>query len=415
VKRDDLRAQGDKDLFDSLLADRDVAHAIERADREVEEIGARRQLLGTALRLSREMAPDIHTLLDSCRATLGLEAPLETYVFPSPVFNAAAVRPERGRVFILLSSGLLEAFEPDELRFVVGHELGHHLFDHHRLPVAALLGGRAPTGPGLALRLFAWQRYAEISCDRTGLVCAGGLESAARGLFKLASGLRGGRVRIVIEQFVAQAGELRDEVDRMARAEEPMRSDWFATHPFSPLRLRALELCARSEIVTPGGLSRADLEAQVQDLMVLMEPSYLHEKTDVAETMRRLLLAGAVLIASASGSIDAQAIRTLEGLLGPGSIPPVLKPETLRGDLPDRIAAMNSTVPPLRRAQVIRDLCVIARADGRVDEKEMAVLFEIAAAVGVDRDLVACTAGIQRPRGPVRRTSMMLMEGGTFR
>lgn len=398
VRRDDLRAQGDKDLFGRLMADRDVIGAIERVDREAEEVGARRQLLGTALRLTPEMAPDIHAILDSCRSTLGLEAPLETYVFPSPVFNAAAVRPERGLVFILLSSGLLEAFEPDELRFVVGHELGHHLFEHHRLPVGALLGGKALPGPGLALRLFAWQRYAEISCDRAGLVCAGGLEATARGLFKLASGLRGGRVRIIIEQFLAQAGDLRDEVGRMARADEPARSDWFATHPFSPLRLRAAELCARSEIATPGGLPRADLEAQVQELMVLMEPSYLHEKSEMAETMRRLLLAGAVLIASVSGTIDAQAIETLEGLLGPGSIPPVLKPEILRADLPDRIAATNRAVPPLRRAQVVRDLCVIARADGRVDQKEMALLFEIAAAVGVDRDLVACTAGMKRPR-----------------
>jgi tellurite resistance protein len=392
VKRDDLRAQGDRDLFDRLLVDRDVARAIERIDRDAGEIGARRQLLGTALRLSPEMAPDVHALLDGCRAALGIEAPLETYVIPSPVFNAAAVRPERGLLFVLLSSGLLEAFEPDELRFVIGHELGHHLFEHHRLPVAALLGGKAPPGAGLALRLFAWQRYAEISCDRAGLVCAGSLEAAARGLFKLASGLRGGRVRIVIDQFLAQAGDLRDEVGRMARADEPARSDWFATHPFSPLRLRAAELCARSEILAPGGLPRADLEAQVQELMVLMEPSYLQEKSDVAETMRRLLLAGAVLIASASGRIDPAAIAALEGLLGPGSVPPDLKPEVLRADLPDRIAAMNRVVPALRRGQVIRDLCVIARADGRVDEKEMALLYEIAAAVGVDRDLVSCTA-----------------------
>ena len=204
-------------------------------------------------------------------------------------------------------------------------------------------------------------------------------------------------MRVRIDQFLAQVGDLREEAGRLARGDEPLRPDWLSTHPFSPLRLRAAELCARSEIVTPGGLSRADLEAQVQDLMVLMDPSYLHERTDVAETMRRLLLAGAVLIASASGTIDAQAIQALEGLLGPGSVPPVIKPEILRADLPDRIAAMNRTVPPLRRAQVIRDLCVIARADGRVDAKEMALLFEIAAAVGVDSELVACTAGMKRP------------------
>ena len=391
MRRDDLRAQGDRDLFEQLIQSRDIAGAIARFESEAPDLGARRLLLGTALRLSPEMAPDVHAILDACRTTLGVEQPVETYVYPSPLFNAAAVRPERGLLFLMLSSGLLEAFEPEETRFVVGHELGHHLFGHHRLPVGILLDGRSRIAPSLALRLFAWQRYAEISCDRAGMVCAGGLEAAARGLFKLASGLRGGRVRIVIEQFLAQAGDLREEVGRMARAEEPARTDWFATHPFSPLRLRAAELCARSELMTPGGMPRADLEAQVQELMVLMEPSYLHEKTDVAETMRRLLLAGAVLIAASSGAIEEKAIRALEGLLGPGAVPPVLNPEALRADLPARIDATKRTVPPLRRAQVIRDLCVIARADDHVDDKEMKLLFDIAAAVEVDRDLVRCT------------------------
>lgn len=53
---------------------------------------------------------------------------------------------------------------------------------------------------------------------------------------------------------------------------------------------------------------------------------------------------------------------------------------------------MRKVVPPLRRAQVIRDLCVIARADGEVTGPEARILFEIADAVGVDRSLVTCTS-----------------------
>lgn len=384
--RIDLRADGDRDQAERILREPSVRSLIDKLDSKAEEMGMRRHLLATALRLTPEMAPDVHEILDSCRSTLGIDTPLETYVYPEQHFNAAAGRPERGRLFILLSAGLLEAFEPDELRFVVGHELGHFLFEHHRIPVAALLAGAAHTDAGLTLRLFAWQRYAEISSDRAGLVCAGGLEPAAAALFKLASGLRGSRVHVRVDQFLAQVGDLQEESERLARADEPVRSDWFATHPFSPLRLRAAEMCARSEIMKPGGTPRADLEAEVDELVRLMDPSYLQEHSEVAEAMRRLLLAGAVLIATASGDVVEAEIKALERLLGP--LPWKLNPEELRADLPRRIASLKEIVPPLRRAQVIRDLCVIAKADGDVSDAERTVLAEIAAAVGVDQVLL---------------------------
>ena len=391
MKIDELRAEGDRDLFERLLKDRDVARAIEQVDKLSKDGGARRQLLGTAMRLTPAMAPDVDEIMQSCRQTLGIEAPVETYVYASPVYNAAAVRPERGLLLVLISSSLLEAFEPDELKFVVGHELGHHSFEHHRIPVGALLGGAVQVGAGLALQLFAWQRYAEISSDRAGLICAGHLEPAARALFKLASGLRGGRIRIDIEQFLRQAHDLREEALRTTSAAEPARSDWFATHPFSPLRVRAVELAASSVLIKPDGIGRDNLESQIQELMALMDPSYLVEHSEAAEAMRRLLLAGAILIASVSGTSNADAIRELVRMLGPDSLPTEIKPAAMRNDLARRIARVNDVVPALRRAQIVRDLCVIARADQRMDTAEQDILYEIAAAVGVDASIVACS------------------------
>ncbi|MCI0586440.1 MAG: hypothetical protein L0323_06335 [Planctomycetes bacterium] len=285
MRRTDLISQGDRDLAESLLAEPRIRAAVESFEKLATDLGARRQLLGTALRLTPEAAPDVHATVETCRTTLGLEMPVETYVYPGPVFNAGSVRPESGRLFVILSSSLLEAFESDE----------------------------------------------------------------------------------------------------------PLRSDWFASHPFNPLRLRAAELFARSDGLAPGGLSRADLEARVQDLMTLMDPGYLRERSDEAEAMRRLLFAGGIAIAAASGTVSAAAVEALERLLGPGSVSSRVDPARIREDLPSRIEAVRRLVPPLRRAQVIRDLCLIVRADRQVTEAERRVLFELADAVGVDRSLVACT------------------------
>lgn len=387
----DLRARGDRELFDKLMQERDVTRAIEHFEKEAGELGARRQLLGTAMRLSPEMAPDVHQIMESCRSTLGIELPVETYVYPSPAFNAAAVRPERGLLLVMLSSSLLEAFDPDELKYVVGHELGHHLFEHHKIPVGVLLGGQTPITPSLALQLFAWQRYAEISSDRAGLACAGGFDAVAHGLFKLASGLRGGRITIRIDKFVSQIGDLRTEAEREAKADARARADWFSTHPFSPLRLRAAELFAKSSIMAPGGTGIDQLEAEVHELMSLMDPSYLQETSEAAEAMRRLLFSGAVMVATAHTTPNKKTLEEMERLLGTGAVPAQPNREAIVHDLPRRIARVNEIVPAMRRSQIIRDLCVIARADGRVDEAEQSEIREIARAIGVEGQLVATT------------------------
>ena len=277
-----LRAAGDRELASWLLADPDVRDAIERLERSGMATGVRRQLLATAIRLTPEMAPDVHATIDACLRVVAVEGPLETYVYPEPLFNAAAVAPEHGRLFLLLSSSLLEAFEPDELRFVVGHELGHHLFEHHGIPVAALLSGGARIDAALSLRLFAWQRYAEISADRAGMVTAGGLDPAARTLFKLASGLSGDRIKVRVDQFLSQVADFRREGERLATAGGQSQSEVFATHPFSPLRLKAAELFAASEVLEPGGAALLEVEMRVEELMGLMDPSYLQDTSDVS-------------------------------------------------------------------------------------------------------------------------------------
>jgi Zn-dependent protease with chaperone function len=389
----ELRARGDRELYDKLIAEREIQKAIEHADKESTEMNARRQLLGTAMRLSPEMAPDVHAIMESCRKSLAIDTPVETYVYPAPMFNAAAVRPERGLMFVLLSSSLLEAFEPAELKFVVGHELGHHLFEHHKIPTGALLSGKEPVSAELALQLFAWQRYAEISCDRAGLACAGSFEPAAHSLFKLASGLKGGRIKIRVDQFVAQVSDLQAEAMREAKADGPMRADWFSTHPFSPLRLRAAELFAESSLMKAGGMSIDALEAQVHELMNVMDPSYLQERSEPAEAMRRLLFAGAVSVATARGEPNKAALEALEKLLGTGSLPRPLNAKAITDEIPKRVTSVNASVPAVRRAQIIRDLCVIARADGHADEAETKAIDAIAKAIGVDSSIVNCGFG----------------------
>jgi tellurite resistance protein len=392
----DLRAHGDRDLSEKLREQPEIRSKIELIERDGEKIRARRHLLATALRLTPRAAPEIHGIVDECRHWLELkETPFELYVYPATHFNAHCLKPEGGRLFVLFSSALFESFEPSELKFVVGHELGHHLFDHLALPAAPLLEGPHSISGPLALDVYAWSRFAEVSADRAGLLCAGNLEVATNALFKLASGLhRAGSVRVDADELISQAADMLLEDQKTMGADA--RGDWFATHPFSPLRLKALQLFAGSELCKAGGTSRAELESQTQTLMSIMDPSYLSEQSDAAKTMRRFLFAGGVLVADASNGISDEEVAALEKFLGAGAVDHA-NPKAIREDLPRRINAMLEEVPPLRRAQVIRDLCVIALADGKVDPEEERVLNELATAIGVDTAVVTRTIAKATP------------------
>ncbi len=378
-----IRGSADRALMAEILAEDIVQDALSQLEQADEPWGTRRSLLATALRLTRPVAPELHDILDRCIDTLGVQMDVEAYVYPSAQFNAACTPPENGRVFILIASSLLEGFESDELTFVLGHELGHHVYEHHKIPLGIFLSGKVPVPVPLALKLTAWQRHAEISADRAGMVCAGTLEGAARSLFKLSSGLREAPNDASITAFLDQAAELFREAKSATSADQYNHDDWMSSHPFSPIRLKAAEAFVKSEAFVSGGTPLQQVEEEVGDLMALMEASYLEEDSVGAEAMRRLLFAAGAVVAGASNGVSKDEIKVLESLLGPGSMPRRINPELLREYLGERIAAVVDKVRPARRALVIRDLASIARADGHVDAAELAVMHEVARELGV--------------------------------
>ena len=165
------------------------------------------------------------------------------------------------------------------------------------------------------------------------------------------------------------------------------KEDWFSTHPFSPLRVKALQLF-HSSVLGGGSMSKEELEIQVQSVMSLMEPSYLDGRTKTAESMRRLLFAGSLLVANANGEISAEEIAVFEKFFGKGAFKDGLDLEALAADLDNRIAQVRETASTPQGLQVLRDLCLVARAEGHSSDAERAVLDHIADGLEVARGFV---------------------------
>lgn len=388
MNANDLRSPRDLQMAAELSEHRDVMRLNEMIAKREEEgpMGTRRRLLATSVRLSRSMAPHVHKTADECIERLGVTIPVELYVYASPSFNAMCVKPEDGRLFIMFSSSLLEGFEDSEFRFVMGHELGHHLYDHHSVPVGYFLNNRN-TDPKLALQLSTWSRYAEISADRAGAHCADDPTGVARALFKLSSGLTGDLVQFDLDSFMEQIDDMQVLDDEPGSGSSS--SDWFMTHPFSPLRVKALNLFNESELVKEGGSSQEQLELGVQTLMGLMEPNYLEGRTPAAESMRRALFAAALTVANADGEVSEAEITVFEKFFGDGKFSEKLNLDKLAKTLPSRIESARDLTGPGQRMQLLRDLVLIANANHEVSEAEHRVLSEVAKGLELGEEVLA--------------------------
>ncbi|MFT4822335.1 MAG: putative tellurite resistance protein B-like protein [Halioglobus sp.] len=235
--------------------------------------------------------------------------------------------------------------------------------------------------------VFAWSRFAEISADRAGALCAGDFEAVARALFKLASGISSVKVvKFSLEDFLAQLDEMQ-ATDAQPGQGAPMQ-DWFSTHPFSPLRVKALQLFHHSSLMTDDGNSKAELELGVQRLMSLMEPDYIEGKTDVARNMKLLFIAGAVAVADAHDGVSKGEEAVLKKYLGPAFDLSNLNIEKLARTIPERAELTMAQCSQSQRMQVLRDICNVARAEGDCEAAEMALLHELADLLGISHDFV---------------------------
>jgi Zn-dependent protease with chaperone function len=405
-----IQARRDRELRSELQDDRGVKKALEKFEQRASGYGFRhrRSLLAEAIRLNRRMAPEVSDVLAHCRSVLGFERPVEVFLQPSPHYNAFCARSKTGPLIIGLSSRLVEDFTTDELRFVIGHECGHAVYDHFGIPMPITatiedIGGTL-VSRAVQLRMFVWCRAAEVSADRAGLLCAGNPEVAAVAFFKLASGLKSAKIKDDLEAFASQvesmasapsaAVEVRDDDDTL---------DCFSTHPYTPVRVRALLAFGKSaafrQLAKRGddGIGLDEVEAVVERDLALMEPTYLEEKGEDAERMRRGLYCAGVSVAASHGGVSNEELAALRSLLGAKQAKTPEDVESIKKEL-DGLLEQLAQAPLVHRAQLVQHLTVIAGVDGHVAEEEYAEMARIAEKLSIPTTVIDQTlAGAAKP------------------
>jgi Zn-dependent protease with chaperone function len=145
----------------------------------------RAYMIGHYVLVGPKQFPHLHKMVSDGAVALGLTEVPQAFVYNSNgVMNAMALRLVGRDRYIWLTSALIDSDSDEQVRFVIGHELGHHVAGHLDRPGHLL---RLPShfipflGP-------AYSRGRELTCDRIGLYVARNINASRSALQMLACG-----------------------------------------------------------------------------------------------------------------------------------------------------------------------------------------------------------------------------------
>lgn len=374
---------GERAHYEAILKDEVLSKFIRPHSDPVMLNAISAELAKTSLKLDLRFSDNLRQAVERCTEILKLTKPLNIYVSPSPVMNAFCYPPEPHEVRIGITSALLEKSSAAELCFILGHELGHAIMSHNQLSAQQVMNTPGVT-PLQIMRVMAWKRAAEVTADRMGLMCGESFEKSTRSLFKVSYGFD-------IEKDEAlhhYVNEFEKSTKTMAENIQP--EDLISTHPFGPLRLMALRYFSQSEVFSQFvgkpkfEYDKPTMESKIHEIISVFESSYLNNPENLTKDVKDFLFLGAIAVSASDGNVDEQEVLAISNMLkrpvdklevqqtldaGPTATYARLKEISL---LLDQNLLIND------RLFILRDICVIALADGKIMQSEFEVLTYIA-------------------------------------
>jgi len=193
------------------------------------------QFLGNAVRVHKNQYLNIYDTFKDQAARLGISK-ASLYIIQDPYLQAFTLGITSCTV--VLTSALVEQLNQEELNFIIAHELGHYKAGHTKLSTLFIPLGSNNVLSNLVFGL--WNRKAEYSCDRCGIILTKDIDSAISALIKLAVGEKLYK-RLDIKGYVAQI--------KTAERSSVKISELLVSHPLITNRIKSLMLFWKENFV----------------------------------------------------------------------------------------------------------------------------------------------------------------------
>jgi hypothetical protein len=245
---DSIRIKFEQEIGHSLweILEGDVISKIKK-EAKVEKTGNYYKYLleGHSFKLGKDLLPKLYKPFKDVNTALNFSEPVEFYISNAPEFNASASSSQEKDEphLINLNSGLVNTLDEDELRFVIGHELGHIISKN--IEIKEVIEFIFPRFQGIPLLLYnkisLWDKLSELTADRYGLIACGDPDKCVSAFFKMSSGLSLNRYNLNLETFLEENEKLLESF----RKENTVN---VASHPMNPIRIKALQHFAKSSL-----------------------------------------------------------------------------------------------------------------------------------------------------------------------
>lgn len=344
----------------------------------------RSNMEGHSLKVDKELLPDFYQLCSEVKKKLNFEEPVDFYITGDSTVNAFSVAAEEeGEPHIVnVNSALFDLMTTDELKFVIGHELGHLINKDTALArlIRFVFPPEANVPVSLQYKIRLHDQLAELVADRYGYIATENLDVCVTAFFKLASGLDLAKMNVSIEALIA---------DNNRRLEYFLKDKGVsrASHPVNPIRVQALNLFATST-------SEEQLDEGMEELISIL----LKVGTcELDEHTARFIASAGLIVANADDGINEEEIkRVIESLASLKMFPRKFLDEIAQGNVGQIFAESVENIlqiNPGMREGMLKYMISIVLSDKLIAKEEVDLLYHFGSQIGLSEMEVATAIG----------------------
>ena len=205
----------------------------------------RSRMEGHCMKVEKDILPDLYAMCQEVKERLNFKDAVDFYVTGDSTLNAfsVAAEDEDHPHIVNINSAMFDLMSEEELRFVIGHELGHIMNKDSalkRLIFFVFPPDNANPPITLQYKIRLHDQLAELVADRYGFLANGNLNACVTAFYKMSSGLDLAKMSVSIDALLS---DNRKRLDYFMNGKGLSRHD----HPVNPIRVQAINLFATAK------------------------------------------------------------------------------------------------------------------------------------------------------------------------
>lgn len=329
---------------------------------------------GHSLKVEKDLLSDFYALCHDVKEKLDFKDKVDFYITGDSSVNAFSVAAENEDEphIVNINSALFGLMTKDELRFVVGHELGHLINKDTALArlINFVFPPEADVPVTLQYKIRLHEQLAELVADRYGFLATENLDACVTAFFKMASGLDLMAMNVSIEALLADNNK---RLDYFLKDKGMSR----ASHPVNPIRVQALNLFATSQ-------SKEDLDKGMSELIsILLKVG----NNDLDEHTARFIASAGLIVANTDKEMNKEELdQIIQSLAGLKIFPREFLDEIIKGDV---VAIFNESVQSILEINpgfkdgMLKYIIQIVLSDKIIAKEEVDLIYKFGNNIGL--------------------------------